>query len=195
MAGSVNKVILVGNLGKDPEVRNTQDGTKIVNLTLATSETWNDRASGERKERTEWHRVVIFNDRVADVAERFLKKGAKVYVEGSLQTRKWTDQSGQERYTTEVMIGRFNGQLTMLDTRSGGGGGAEAGGYGGGSEMGGGGGGGGYGGGGGAPSGPSGGGARERAPAAARSGGGAARSGGPSWDAPKGGDLDDEIPF
>ncbi len=193
MAGSVNKVILVGNLGKDPEVRNTQDGTKIVNLTLATSETWNDRASGERKERTEWHRVVIFNDRVADVAERFLKKGAKIYVEGSLQTRKWTDQSGQERYTTEVMIGRFNGQLTMLDTRSGGGGGAEAGGYGGGSEMGG----GGYsGGGGGAPSGPSGGGARERAPAAAaRSGGGAARSGGPSWDAPKGGDLDDEIPF
>ena len=189
MAGSVNKVILVGNLGKDPEVRNTQDGTKIVNLTLATSETWNDRASGERKERTEWHRVVIFNDRVADVAERFLKKGAKVYVEGSLQTRKWTDQSGQERYTTEVMIGRFNGQLTMLDTRSGGGGGESAS-YGGGSEMGG----GGYGGGG-APSGPSGGGARDRAPAAARSGGGAPRSGGPSWDAPKGGDLDDEIPF
>ena len=188
MAGSVNKVILVGNLGKDPEVRNTQDGTKIVNLTLATSETWNDRASGERKERTEWHRVVIFNDRVAEVAERFLKKGAKIYVEGSLQTRKWTDQSGQERYTTEVMIGRFNGQLTMLDTRSGGGG--ESGSYGGGSEMGG----GAYGGGG-APSGPSGGGARERAPAAARSGGGGARSGGPSWDAPKGGDLDDEIPF
>ena len=117
MAGSVNKVILVGNLGKDPEVRTTQDGSKIVNLTLATSETWNDRASGERKERTEWHRVVIFNDRVADVAERFLKKGAKIYVEGSLQTRKWTDQSGQERYTTEVVIGRFNGQLTMLDTR------------------------------------------------------------------------------
>ena len=117
MAGSVNKVILVGNMGKDPEVRTTQDGSKIVNLTLATSETWNDRASGERKERTEWHRVVIFNDRVADVAERFLKKGAKIYVEGSLQTRKWTDQSGQERYTTEVVIGRFNGQLTMLDTR------------------------------------------------------------------------------
>ena len=107
MAGSVNKVILVGNLGKDPEVRSTQDGSKIVNLTLATSDTWNDRASGERKERTEWHRVVIFNDRVADVAERFLKKGAKIYVEGSLQTRKWTDQQGQERYTTEVVIGRF----------------------------------------------------------------------------------------
>src|SRR3984893_17563360 len=129
MAGSVNTGILVGNLGNDPEIRNTQDGTKIVNLTMATSETWNDRASGERKERTEWHRVVIFNDRVADVAERYLKKGAKIYVEGSLQTRKWTDQSGQERYTTEVVIGRFNGQLTMLDTRGGGeGGGAGEGG-------------------------------------------------------------------
>jgi single-strand DNA-binding protein len=181
MAGSVNKVILVGNLGKDPEVRSTQDGSKIVNLTLATSDTWNDRASGERKERTEWHRVVIFNDRVADVAERFLKKGAKIYVEGSLQTRKWTDQQGQERYTTEVVIGRFNGQLTMLDGRSGGG---ESAGYGGGGE------GGSLGGGGYAP--------RERAPAgAARPAGGAGRSGagGPSWDAPKGGDLDDEIPF
>jgi single-strand DNA-binding protein len=177
MAGSVNKVILVGNLGKDPEVRTTQDGNKIVNLTLATSETWNDRASGERKEKTEWHRVVIFNDRVADVAERFLKKGAKIYVEGSLQTRKWTDQSGQERYTTEVVIGRFNGQLTMLDGRSGGG---ESGGYsGGGSEPG-----GGYA-------------ARERAPAiaGARSGAGRGEAGTPSWDAPKGGDLDDEIPF
>src|SRR5882757_5888042 len=131
MAGSVNKVILVGNLGRDPEVRNTQDGSKIVNLAIATSETWNDKASGERKERTEWHRVVIFNDRVADVAERYLKKGAKIYVEGSLQTRKWTDQSGQERYTTEVVIGRFNGQLTMLDTRGGGegGGAGEGGGY------------------------------------------------------------------
>ncbi len=180
MAGSVNKVILVGNLGKDPEVRNTQDGSKIVNLTLATSETWNDRASGERKEKTEWHRVVVFNDRVADVAERFLKKGAKIYVEGSLQTRKWTDQQGQERYTTEVVIGRFNGQLTMLDTRSGGAG--EGGGYGSEPMSGGGGGGGGY-----AP--------RERAPAAARPSAGGGRSGSPSWDAPKGGDLDDEIPF
>src|SRR3984957_17734868 len=170
MAGSVNKVILVGNLGRDPEVRNTQDGNKIVNLTLATSETWNDRASGERKEKTEWHRVVVFNDRVADVAERFLKKGAKIYVEGSLQTRKWTDQQGQERYSTEVVIGRFNGQLTMLDTRSGGGG--EGGGYGGGGE------GGSVGGGGFAP--------RERAPSGvARPAGAAARStaGGPSWDA------------
>ena len=194
MAGSVNKVILVGNLGKDPEVRNTQDGSKIVNLTLATSDTWNDRASGEKKERTEWHRVVIFNDRTADVAERFLKKGAKIYVEGTLQTRKWTDQSGQERYTTEVVIGRFNGQLTMLDTRSGGGGGD----FGGGpddSEMGGGMGGGGMGGG--RAGGGGGGYNRDRAPAAAarppaqRGGGG----GGPSWDAPKGGDLDDEIPF
>ncbi len=180
MAGSVNKVILVGNLGKDPEVRSMQDGNKIVNLTLATSETWNDRASGERKEKTEWHRVVIFNDRTADVAERFLKKGAKIYVEGSLQTRKWTDQQGQERYSTEVVIGRFNGQLTMLDGRSGGG---DSGGYAGGSEAGSGGG-GGY-----AP--------RERPPAVARPAAGGARggAGGPSWDAPKGGDLDDEIPF
>jgi len=117
MAGSVNKVILVGNLGKDPESRADSNGGKIVNLTLATSETWNDKASGERKERTEWHRVVIFNDRVADVAERFLKKGAKVYVEGALQTRKWTDQTGAERYSTEVVIGRFKGELTMLDGR------------------------------------------------------------------------------
>src|SRR5580692_4938977 len=174
MAGSVNKVILVGNLGRDPEVRNTQDGGKIVNLALATSETWNDKASGERKERTEWHRVVIFNDRVADVAERYLKKGAKIYVEGALQTRKWTDQGGQERYTTEVVIGRFNGQLTSLDGRSGGG---DPGGF---SEppM-----------GGAAP-------ARERAPVAARPAAAARSAGGaPSWDAPRGGDLDDEIPF
>src|ERR1700722_20083313 len=119
MAGSVNKVILVGNPGRDPEVRNTQDGSKIVNLALATSETWNDRQSGERKEKTEWHRAVIFNDLVADVAEKYLKKGAKIYVEGSLQTRKWADQGGQERYSTEVVIGRFNGALTMLDGRAG----------------------------------------------------------------------------
>ncbi len=119
MAGSVNKAILVGNLGKDPEIRTTQDGQKIVNMTLATSETWNDRQTGERKERTEWHRVVIFNDRIGDVAEKYLHKGSKVYVEGSLQTRKWTDQSGQERYTTEVVISRFKGELTMLDTRGG----------------------------------------------------------------------------
>jgi single-strand DNA-binding protein len=118
MAGSVNKVILIGNLGRDPEVRNTQDGTKIVNFTLATSESWNDRASGERKERTEWHRVVIFNERLADIAERYLRKGSKVYVEGALQTRKWTDQSGQEKYTTEVVLTRFRGELTMLDGRA-----------------------------------------------------------------------------
>ena len=183
MAGSVNKVILVGNLGRDPEVRNTQDGSKIVNLAMATSDSWNDRASGERKEKTEWHRIVIFNDRVADVAERFLKKGAKIYVEGSLQTRKWTDQGGQERYTTEIVIGRFNGVLTMLDTRSGGGGMAEP-------SMGGG---GDYGGGsGGGPS-PAPSPAPARAPARAPAAGRAAAA--PSWDAPKGGDLDDEIPF
>lgn len=117
MAGSVNKCILVGNLGKDPEVRTSQAGTKIVSFSLATSETWNDRASGERRERTEWHRVVIFNDRLADVAERFLRKGRKVYLEGSLQTRKWTDQSGQERFTTEVVLAAFRGELTLLDSR------------------------------------------------------------------------------
>src|SRR4051812_10052499 len=116
MAGSVNKVILVGNLGRDPEIRNTQDGSKIVNLSIATSDTWNDKASGERKERTEWHRVVIFNDRLADVAERYLRKGRKVYIEGSLQTRKWTDQSGQEKYTTEIVLDRFRGELTLLDS-------------------------------------------------------------------------------
>jgi len=116
MAGSVNKCIIIGNLGKDPEVRNTQSGGKIVNLTVATSETWNDKASGERKERTEWHRVVIFNDRVADVAERFLKKGRKVYVEGVLRTRKWTDQSGQDKYTTEVCIEQFRGDLVLIDS-------------------------------------------------------------------------------
>ena len=131
MAGSVNKVILVGNLGKDPEVRSTQDGTKIVNLALATSETWNDRASGERKEKTEWHRVVVFNDRVGEVVEKYVRKGSKLYVEGTLQTRKWTDQAGVEKYTTEVVIGRFNGQMTMLDTRSGGGEAGEGGGGGG----------------------------------------------------------------
>ncbi|MDF7673175.1 single-stranded DNA-binding protein [Acetobacteraceae bacterium ESL0709] len=121
MAGSVNKVILVGNLGRDPEVRSTQSGGKIVNLTLATSDTWSDKASGERRERTEWHRVVIFNERLGDVAERFLRKGRKVYIEGELRTRKWTDQQGMERYTTEVTIDRFRGELVLLDSgRSGG---------------------------------------------------------------------------
>ncbi len=121
MAGSVNKVILIGNLGRDPEIRSTQDGTRIANLSVATSESWRDKTSGERKERTEWHRVVIFNDRLVDVVEKYLKKGAKVYIEGALQTRKWTDNSGQERYTTEVVLQRFRGELTMLDGRSGGG--------------------------------------------------------------------------
>jgi single-strand DNA-binding protein len=119
MAGSVNKVILVGNLGKDPEVRNSQAGDKIVSFTLATSETWNDKASGERRERTEWHRVVVFNSQIADVAERFLKKGAKVYVEGQLQTRKWSDQQGVERYSTEIVLARFKGEMTMLSSGNG----------------------------------------------------------------------------
>jgi single-strand DNA-binding protein len=115
MAGSVNKVILIGNLGRDPEMRSTQDGQRIAQLAVATSENWRDRATGERKERTEWHRVVIFNERLAEVAEKFLRKGSKVYLEGQLQTRKWTDQQGQERYTTEIVLGRFRGELTMLD--------------------------------------------------------------------------------
>jgi single-strand DNA-binding protein len=115
MAGSVNKVILVGNLGRDPEIRSTQDGQRIANFTLATSESWRDRTSGERKERTEWHRVAIFNENLVGIAEKYLRKGSKVYVEGQLQTRKWTDQQGQERYTTEVALTRFKGELTMLD--------------------------------------------------------------------------------
>ncbi|UUX50115.1 single-stranded DNA-binding protein [Nisaea acidiphila] len=171
MAGSVNKVILVGNLGRDPDIRSMQDGNKVVNLSVATSETWRDRNSGERRERTEWHRVVIFNENLAKVAEQYLRKGSKVYVEGQLQTRKWTDQSGQEKYSTEVVLQRFRGELQMLDGRGEGGGGQgggyggddgfnQGGGYGGGS-------GGGYGGG---------------------SGGGQPPVGGP-------GDLDDEIPF
>lgn len=168
MAGSVNKVILIGNLGRDPEVRQTQSGDKVVNLSLATSESWRDRASGERRERTEWHRVVIFNPNLCDVAERFLTKGSKIYVEGQLQTRKWTDQSGQEKYSTEVVLSRFRGELTMLDGRGDGGGGP-------GGSGGGGGGGGGYGDYG-----------RQR------------DSGGPQGGfapPPAGGDLDDEIPF
>lgn len=122
MAGSVNKVTLVGNLGRDPEVRGGE-GNRIATFGLATSETWRDRATGERKERTEWHRVVIFNERLAEVAEKYLHKGAKVYVEGALQTRKWTDDQGRERETTEVVLSRFRGELTMLDDARGGGGG------------------------------------------------------------------------
>ncbi|MGC2776133.1 MAG: single-stranded DNA-binding protein [Bradyrhizobium sp.] len=126
MAGSVNKVILVGNLGKDPEIRRTQDGRPIANLSIATSETWRDKATGERKEKTEWHRVVIFNEGLCKVAEQYLKKGAKVYIEGALQTRKWTDQSGVEKFSTEVVLQGFNSTLTMLDGRGGGGGGSFA---------------------------------------------------------------------
>ena len=118
MAGSVNKVILVGNLGRDPEVRHTNDGNPIVNLSIATSESWRDRSSGERRERTEWHRVVIFYDKLGEIAQKFLQKGSKVYLEGQLQTRKWNDQQGVEKYTTEVVLNRFRGELTMLDSRS-----------------------------------------------------------------------------
>jgi len=131
MAGSVNKVILVGNLGKDPEVRRMTSGEPVVNLSIATSETWRDKASGERKEKTEWHRVVIFNKNLAEVAEKYLKKGAKVYVEGQLQTRKWTDKDGAEKYSTEVVLQNFRGELTMLDGRSGGGEGGGGGSFGG----------------------------------------------------------------
>jgi single-strand DNA-binding protein len=169
MAGSVNKVILVGNVGKDPEIRSMQSGGKIANLTLATSETWNDKASGERKEKTEWHRVVVFNDRLVDVVERFVKKGRKLYVEGALQTRKWTDQSGQEKYTTEVVVDRFRGEITLLDSNRGG----DEGGFGGGGEG---------GAGGGTP--------RQAARQPARP-----ASGGPSWEPNRGGDMDDDIPF
>ena len=114
MAGSVNKAILIGSVGRDPEIRTTRDGDKIANISLATSESWQDKQSGERKERTEWHRVVVMNTRTAEVAERFVKKGSKIYVEGQLQTRKWTDQSGVEKYTTEIVVGRFNGSLVLL---------------------------------------------------------------------------------
>lgn len=181
MAGSVNKVILVGNLGKDPEIRRTQDGRPIANLRVATTESWRDKNTGERREKTEWHSVVIFNEGLCKVAEQYLKKGAKVYVEGQLQTRKWQDQQGQERYSTEVVLQGFNGNLTMLDGRSGGGAGMglQEGGqsdygepsYGGSS--------GGY----------SSGGSSERRPARAASGGSA--KGGGGFDKA----LDDEIPF
>lgn len=189
MAGSVNKVILIGNLGRDPEVRSLNDGSKVVNLRIATSESWRDRATGERKERTEWHSVVIFNENLGKVAENYLRKGTKIYVEGQLQTRKWTDQQGQDRYTTEIVLQRYRGELTILDSRGGGGGGGGEGGYGGGAGGGFGGGGdygdeGGFGGGGGGfRSGGSGGG---------RGGSGGGFGGGrPSQQD----DLDDDIPF
>lgn len=184
MAGSVNKVILVGNLGRDPESRNLQDGNPVVNLSIATSESWKDKMSGERKERTEWHRVVIFNENLAKIAQQYLRKGSKVYVEGSLQTRKWTDQQGQERYSTEIVLQRFRGELTILDGRGeGGGGGGDdfGGGPGGGGDF------GGYGGGGGGGGRAGGGGFG----GGGRSGGGGAGGGGRN----PGPDLDDEIPF
>ena len=180
MAGSVNKVILIGNLGKDPESKSFQNGGKIVKLTLATSESWKDRQSGERKEKTEWHNVVINDERIAETAEKFLRKGAKVYLEGQIQTRKWQDQSGADRYTTEVVIPRFGGVMTMLDRAGGESGGGQRGGGGddwaggGGSDFGGGARGGGSSGGG------SGGGAR----------GGFGGGGGGFAD-----DLDDDVPF
>jgi single-strand DNA-binding protein len=170
MAGSVNKVILVGNLGADPEVRRLNSGDPVVNLRIATSESWRDKNSGDRKEKTEWHNVVIFNDNLAKVAEQYLKKGMKVYIEGQLQTRKWQDQSGQDRYTTEVVLQKFRGELQMLDARGQGGEGGQVG----------------YGGGGGrtsdfGQSGPT-------DNAGAGRGGGGGRGGGSR-------DLDDEIPF
>ena len=128
MAGSVNKVILVGNLGADPDVRSTKDGRPVVNLSLATSESWRDKNSGERREKTEWHRVVLFSEGLCRIAEQYLRKGSSVYVEGQLQTRKWTDQQGVEKYTTEVVLGRFRGELTLLGGRGDGGG--AVGGYG-----------------------------------------------------------------
>ena len=168
MSGSVNKVILVGNLGRDPEIRSTQDGTRIANLSLATSETWRDRQTGERREKTEWHRVVVFDDRLIDVIERYVKKGAKLYLEGQLQTRKWSDQSGQERYSTEVVLQRYRGEMTMLDGRGGGGGGDD---FAGGNY--------------------------ERDYGGAPSGGGSSGGGfgGGNAPAPGPGDLDDDIPF
>ena len=178
MAGSVNKVILVGNLGRDPEVRTFQNGGKVCNLRIATSENWKDRNTGERREKTEWHSVAIFSEPLARIAEQYLRKGSKVYIEGQLETRKWQDQSGQDRYSTEVVLRPYRGELTLLDSRGEGGGGG--GGYGGGGQ------GGGYGGGGGGfPD--------------DRDGGGYGGGGGGSYGGGGGGggrnDMDDEIPF
>jgi single-strand DNA-binding protein len=169
MAGSVNKVILIGNLGRDPEVRSFQNGGKVCNLRIATSETWKDRNTGERRERTEWHSVAIFSEPLARIAEQYLRKGSKVYIEGQLETRKWQDQSGQDRYSTEVVLRPYRGELTLLDSRS-----DSGGGYGGGGQ------GGGYGGGGGYPDDRDGG----------YGGGGGSQSGGGRSN-----DMDDEIPF
>lgn len=176
MAGSVNKVILIGNLGRDPEVRSFQNGGKVCNLRIATSETWKDKNTGERREKTEWHSVAIFQEGLVRIAEQYLKKGSKVYIEGQLQTRKWQDQSGQDKYSTEVVLQGFGGTLTMLDGRDGGGSGGGGGGGGGGNDY----------GGGGYDSGPSGGGGYDQGgPSSGGNGGG----GGSSRD------LDDEIPF
>lgn len=173
MAGSVNKVILIGNLGRDPEVRSFQNGGKVCNLRIATSETWKDRNTGERRERTEWHSVAIFQEGLVRVAEQYLRKGSKVYIEGQLQTRKWQDQSGADRYSTEVVLQGFGGTLVMLDGRSEGGGGG--GGYGGGGQS------GGYGGGGGYPD--------------DRDGGYGGGGGGSQGGGGRSNDMDDEIPF
>ncbi|MDR6128489.1 single-strand DNA-binding protein [Sphingomonas sp. SORGH_AS802] len=182
MAGSVNKVILVGNLGRDPESRSFQNGGKVVNLRIATSESWKDRNSGERKEKTEWHSVAIFNEGLANVAERFLRKGSKVYIEGQLQTRKWQDQNGQDKYSTEIVLQGFNSVLTMLDGPQGGAGGGGGGGSRGGDEWGG----GDFGGG------SSGGGSRGGASSGGASGGG---SRGGSMGGGFADDLDDDVPF
>ena len=173
MAGSVNKVILIGNLGRDPEARTMQNGGKVVSFSIATSESWNDKASGERKDKTQWHRIAIFNEKLGEIAEKYLKKGSTVYVEGTLESRKFTDKDGQEREITEVVLGRFRGELTLLGSRSGGEGSGgfsgESGGY--------------------TPRTPA---AR---PAASNTRGGGGGGASPSWEPPGGSDLDDEIPF
>ena len=180
MAGSVNKVIIIGNLGRDPEVRSFQNGGKVVNLRIATSETWRDKQSGERKERTEWHSVAIFSEPLAKIAEQYLRKGSTVYIEGALETRKWQDQSGQDRYTTEIVLRPFSGNLTLLGGRGEGGGGAGGGGY---EDR------GGY-----DNYGSQGGGSSGGGSAGGRSGGGGSYGGGSGGGAPRP-DLDDEIPF
>ena len=181
MAGSVNKVIIIGNLGRDPEVRSFQNGGKVVNLRIATSETWRDRNSGERKERTEWHSVAIFNEALAKIAEQYLRKGSTVYIEGALETRKWQDQSGQDRYTTEIVLRPYNGNLTLLGGRGDGGGSGGGGDYGGGQDD--------Y----------QGGGYSGGASGGGRGGSGGGYSGGGSGGGAGGGggraDMDDEIPF
>ena len=168
MAGSVNKVILIGNLGRDPEVRTMQSGGRVVSFSVATGESWTDKNSGERREKTQWHRIAIFNEKLGEIAEKYLKKGSTVYLEGALESRKYTDKDGQERETTEIVLQRFRGELTLLGSRGGEGGSIFSG---------------------------EGGGYQPRAaaakPAAARPGGGGA----PSWEPAGGGDLDDEIPF